>query len=115
VKSSPSSADDRYSCLWEYEVPPETELEFLTHYASDGTWARLFRRSAGYLGTELYRDRARPGRFVTVDHWHTEAEFREFHARFAAEYEALDRQCARLTLREASLGELRLVPWGAQL
>lgn len=100
---------DRYSYIWEYEVPPEAEAEFLTRYAPDGSWVRLFRRAPGYIGTDLYRDRDRPERFVTVDHWRSEAAFREFRERFAAEFEALDRECARLTRREAALGRLRPV------
>lgn len=97
-------ADERYTYIWEYEVPPAEEAEFLAHYAPDGTWVRLFRRSPGHLATELYRDRARPERFVTIDHWRTEAAYREFRSRFAAEFDALDRRCERLTRREASLG-----------
>jgi heme-degrading monooxygenase HmoA len=105
-------ADERYTYIWEYEVPPSQEAEFLAHYAPDGTWVELFRRSVGHLATELYRDRRRPERFVTIDHWSTEAAFREFRSKFATEFDALDRQCARLTRHEASLGELR--PAGAR-
>ena len=99
--------DDRYSYLWEYTVAPDQEAEFLAHYAPDGTWADLFRRAPGYLGTELYRDREQPDRFLTLDHWRDEAAFRAFRSHFAAEFEALDRRCSRLTIRESSLGELR--------
>jgi heme-degrading monooxygenase HmoA len=99
--------DERYTYIWEYEVPPANEAEFLFHYAPDGTWADLFRRAEGYLSTELYRDRSRPERFVTIDHWRTEADFREFRSGFSAEFEALDRRCAALTRREASLGEFK--------
>jgi heme-degrading monooxygenase HmoA len=100
--------DERYISIWEYQVPPAAEADFLTHYAPDGTWARLFRRSSEHLGTELYRDCTRPDRFVTVDRWRSETAFREFRSRFAVEYEALDRQCARLTRHEAVIGEFRL-------
>ena len=101
-----------FSYLWEYDVPPEAEPEFLVHYAPDGTWARLFRRASGYLGTQLYRDRRRAGRYVTVDHWLDEEAFREFRRGFAAEFEALDRTCAALTRREAHLGDFE--PVGGQ-
>ena len=99
----------RFSYIWEYEVPPETEPGFLTHYAPDGTWARLFGRASGYEGTRLYRNHSRPGHFITVDHWHDEAAYREFRRRFAAEFEALDRACAALTRREAHLGDFESV------
>jgi heme-degrading monooxygenase HmoA len=101
--------ETRYTSLWEYEVPPEAEREFLTHYAPGGSWGRLFSRASGYLATELYRDRQRRGRFITVDHWVSETAYREFRSNFAAEYEALDRSCERLTRREARLGELEAV------
>ena len=98
---------DGYAYIWEYEVPPESEAEFLAHYEPDGTWAALFRRAPGYLGTELYRDRARPERFITLDRWESEAAFKAFRSRFAEEFEALDRRCAGLTRHEAALGEYR--------
>lgn len=99
--------EERYTYIWEYEVAPSTEAEFLTHYGPEGEWVKLFRRAEGHIATELYRDRTRPGRFITIDHWRSEAAFRTFRARFAAEFEALDARCARLTRREASLGEFR--------
>ncbi len=102
-------ADEAFTYIWEYEVSASEEGEFLMHYASDGTWAELFRRAPGYLATELYRDRARPERFVTIDRWRSEAAFREFRSRFAAEFEALDHRCERLTRHEALLGEFRSV------
>ena len=105
--------EERYTYIWEYEVPPAHEVEFLAHYAPDGTWVTLFRRGAGHLGTELYRDRAKPERFVTIDHWRTEAAFQEFRAQFAVEFDALDRECARLTRHETSLGAFRPQSRGA--
>jgi heme-degrading monooxygenase HmoA/catechol 2,3-dioxygenase-like lactoylglutathione lyase family enzyme len=102
-------SDGRYTYLWEYEVPPEAEAEFLAHYSPGGSWTRLFHRAAGYLSTELYRDRLRASRFLTMDHWTTEAAFREFRSRFAAEFDALDRECGRLTRGESAIGEFRPV------
>lgn len=107
MTATSGTSPDGYAYIWEYEVRPEAEAEFLTHYAPGGTWAALFRRAAGYLGTELYRDRARADRFITIDRWESEVAFREFRRRFAAEFEALDRQCEGLTLYEAALGEYR--------
>ena len=98
-----------FSYVWEYEVPAEAEPGFLTHYAPDGTWARLFRRAHGYVGTQLYRDRHRAGRYLTVDHWLDAAAFRQFRRDFAAEFDALDRACAGLTRREAHLGDFEPV------
>lgn len=100
----------RFSYVWEYEVRPDAVPEFLAHYAPDGSWARLFGRAAGYLGTQLYRDRARPERFLTVDHWRDADAFRAFRHDCAADFEALDRACADLTRREAHLGDFEPVP-----
>lgn len=95
----------RFSYVWEYEVPAQTEAEFLRHYTPEGTWAHLFRRARGYQGTQLYRDRHRATRYMTVDHWVDEAAYREFRREFAAEFEALDQTCAGLTRHEAHLGD----------
>lgn len=98
-----------FSYIWEYEVPAESEPEFLRHYSPEGTWARLFRRAPGYLGTQLYRDRRRPGCFFTIDHWRDQDAYRQFRRDLAAEFEALDRTCAGLTRREAHLGDFEPV------
>jgi predicted enzyme related to lactoylglutathione lyase/heme-degrading monooxygenase HmoA len=98
-----------FSYIWEYEVPAAAESEFLALYGAEGDWCRLFRRAPGYLGTQLYRDRGLPGRYLTVDHWRDEVSFREFHRAFAAEYAALDQACTGLTRREAHLGDLEPV------
>ena len=103
--------NEPFTYIWEYQVPASREAEFLRHYAPDGSWVRLFRHSNGHLATELYRDLARPERFITIDHWRSEAAFRNFRDRFAAEYEALDRRCAGLVRHEASLGEFRPASW----
>jgi heme-degrading monooxygenase HmoA len=98
-----------FSYLWEYEVPAESEAEFLRHYAPGGTWTRLFERAQGYRGTQLYRDRHRAGRYITLDHWADETAYLEFRRGFAAEFEALDQTCAGITRREAHLGDLEPV------
>jgi heme-degrading monooxygenase HmoA len=103
----------RFSYIWEYQVPPEAEEQFLTHYAADGTWARLFRRASGYEGTQLYRDRVRPGRYLTVDHWADESAYHEFRREFAQAFEMLDRVCATITRHEAHLGDFEPVTGSA--
>jgi heme-degrading monooxygenase HmoA len=92
--------------VWEYEVAPEQAAAFERTYGPWGDWVRLFNEGPGYLRTELYRDRSRPGRYVTIDWWASEADWRSFRARRAGAYEDLDRRCAELTTREAELGSL---------
>jgi heme-degrading monooxygenase HmoA len=94
-----------YTYIWEFRVTPDRVREFLHHYESAGTWARLFQRASGYIGTRLLRDLNDPLRFVTVDEWQSEAHYRAFRERFASEYEALDRACEGLALAETALGQ----------
>lgn len=94
-----------YVYLWEFRVAPEHQEEFARRYGSDGDWAQLFRRASGYVGTELLRDRADRGRFVTIDRWRDEASYRQFRLEFADGYAALDRDCDQLTISETLIGE----------
>lgn len=94
-----------YAYLWEFHVQPECRAQFERHYGPEGTWAALFRQAPGYLGTLLLQDRSDPLRYVTIDRWQSLEAYRAFRARFARQYEELDRQCAGLTAREAPLGE----------
>jgi heme-degrading monooxygenase HmoA len=77
----------------------------LRHYDSGGTWALLFRRAPGYLGTRLLRDRHDPRRFVTVDDWESGKHYDAFRIRFSSEYEALDQICEGLTSAETLVGQ----------
>ena len=90
--------------VWEFMVDDARRAEFELHYGPRGTWAMLFERAAGFLGTQLLRDEAVPGRYLTVDRWRSVEDYREFRARFGAEYAALDERCAALTLGERPLG-----------
>jgi heme-degrading monooxygenase HmoA len=96
-----------YSYMWEFLVPSNFAAEFERHYGPAGTWARLFRRSPGYIGTLLLADRSAPGRYVTIDRWQDEASHAAFQNAFASEYSALDAACAKLTTRETLLGIFR--------
>jgi heme-degrading monooxygenase HmoA len=93
-----------YAYVWEFHVPLDLQSEFEQHYGPDGTWAQLFRRSAGYIETILLKDASTSGRYVTVDRWRDEEAFRAFRSSFSQQYEQLDRECERLTLGEQLLG-----------
>jgi heme-degrading monooxygenase HmoA len=96
--------------VWEFTVDDARRAEFELHYAPRGTWAGLFARAPGFLGTQLLRDEAVPGRYLTVDRWRSAEDYRQFRARFGAEYAALDQRCAALTREERSLGSYTEVP-----
>jgi len=91
--------------VWEYQVPGDQTEAFTTAYAPGGPWGELFGRVAGYLGTELYRDAARPGWFLTIDRWQDEQDWRSFLDAFGSAYESLDAQLEGLAATERSLFE----------
>ena len=92
-----------FTTVWKFVVRDESIADFERHYGADGTWTLLFRKAHGYLGTELYRSVANAGEYVTVDRWIDEAAYRAFRDGYAAEYEAIDRECAALTELEEKL------------
>jgi heme-degrading monooxygenase HmoA len=96
----------RYTYIWEYAVPPESDGRFRAVYGPGGEWVRLFERGEGHVETRLYRDRYDPCRYVTIDVWESESAFRRFREEFAAEFDALDAACEALTRSERSIGEL---------
>jgi heme-degrading monooxygenase HmoA len=91
--------------VWEYQAPDDRTAAFATAYAADGAWGELFGRAAGFVGTELYRDTARPGRFLTIDRWQDERDWRSFLDAFGPAYEALDGRFEGLATTERSVFE----------
>ena len=98
-----------YGYIWEYRVPTEDRAMFEAGYGPEGEWARLFRRGAGYMRTDLMRDRADPTRYVTVDYWESFEAFSAFRRAFETEFEAIDRRFESVTAKESKLGEFDLV------
>jgi hypothetical protein len=96
--------DGPFAYVWEYVVRPDADGEFRRHYGPEGSWVQLFRRAAVYVGTQLYQDRDRPIRYLTVDSWETRRAFEDFRRQFRTEFERLDHLCETLTLRETPLG-----------
>jgi heme-degrading monooxygenase HmoA len=89
--------------VWEYEVVAGREDEFARVYASDGPWARLFARSEGFLGTELFKSVTTAGTFVTVDRFTTADAFRWVLEQHRSSYAELDRAAAALTHSEQEI------------
>jgi heme-degrading monooxygenase HmoA len=90
--------------IWQFEIAEEKVAAFEAAYGPEGSWAKLFRTSPNYLGTELLRDAYIPGSYVTIDRWKSEDDFRAFRKEHDHEYEALDRECDSLTSRETRVG-----------
>lgn len=90
--------------VWQFEIAEEKVAAFEAAYGPDGEWARLFRNSSKYGGTELLRDAYVPGSYLTIDRWASEEDFRVFRKEHDAEYEKLDQVCGALTAKETRIG-----------
>jgi heme-degrading monooxygenase HmoA len=90
--------------VWKFEIAEEKIAGFEAAYGPEGSWARLFRASHDYLGTELLRDAYVPGNYLTIDRWSSEEAFRAFRKQHDREYESLDRECDVLTSKETRVG-----------
>jgi heme-degrading monooxygenase HmoA len=91
--------------IWKYQVKPETQTEFEAIYSPNGVWAELFKKSTGYLGTELLRDERNLQRYFTIDRWESKEDYQAFLFQYEKEYKALDAQCESLTESESLLGK----------
>lgn len=96
--------DRVYVIVWEFRVRRGREAEFVEKYGPEGAWARFFRGSRGYIRTELVRDVAFDFRYLTLDYWQSEEEFKRFREQNLAEYERLDKEFEGLTESETRLG-----------
>lgn len=96
--------------LWEFRVKANRRTEFEEVYGPDGPWDRLFRRSKGYMNSELLCDVSQPDRFITVDHWESLQDYESFQTQWKAEYASLDAQCGGLTESEKLLGRWISLP-----
>ncbi len=93
-----------FAILWPFDIAEEQVPAFEAAYGAHGPWAELFGRSSEYLGTELLRDAYVPGRYITIDRWKSEEDFRKFRAQHDGDYEALDRACDSCTASEMRIG-----------
>jgi heme-degrading monooxygenase HmoA len=93
--------------VWQFEIAEEKIGAFEAAYGPGGDWAKLFRKSPEYLGTELLRDAYVSGSYLTIDRWASEDAFRNFRKANDTAYEALDRACDALTQRETRVGAFR--------
>ena len=94
----------QYVIVWEYRVKAAGEAEFVARYGPQGDWARFFRGSAAYVRTELVKDVAAAGRYLTLDYWQSQEAFKKFLKENPAEYERLDKEAEGLTEQETRLG-----------
>ena len=101
--------------IWQFRVPSEKTDEFREVYGPAGAWATLFRRQAGFLGTELLHSETHPNIFLTVDRWDSDESWAAFLRAWGEEYAALDRRCEELTVAEGEIGNFRSAGEAAEL
>ena len=89
--------------VWEYDVREGASADFEQAYGADGAWARLFSRSDGFEGTELFASVRTSGRYLTADRFRDEASWRRFQVHHREAYLALDAACEGLTVGEREL------------
>jgi heme-degrading monooxygenase HmoA len=89
--------------IWQYDVAADREAEFERAYSADGDWARLFGRSDGYRGTELFKRVGQPLRYLTVDRFESATAWHEFLSEHGSAYAALDHVTEGMTLAEHQL------------
>ena len=96
--------------VWRFTAKSGRVADFERHYGSEGSWAQLFRRSAGYHGTTLLRDFAAKNEYLLWDCWDSLESFDRFKQEHGGDYQALDKQCEVLTEEEIKLGIFETLP-----
>ena len=94
--------------IWEFRVNPLRTDDFESAYGPNGSWARLFRRAAGYIRTELLRDPEATGRYLTIDYWADRQAYERFKLDFEAEYDRLDKASEEYTESERHVGDFEV-------
>lgn len=87
-----------------YDVEPASAGQFEETYGPAGAWAQFFRGGAGYLGTALFRDSTRPGRYLVIDRWDSTAAAGRFLAEYGTDYRRRSAETAPMYLRETRIG-----------
>jgi heme-degrading monooxygenase HmoA len=84
---------------------------FERRYGPDGDWARFFALAANdYVGTELLRDRERPGRYLVLDRWRSASAYERFLAQNEDEYVRRGSEAEHLYRTERRLGSYTVAP-----
>jgi heme-degrading monooxygenase HmoA len=95
--------------VWQFRVRSDKADEFRSVYGPAGAWAELFRRVAGFLGTELLQSTTEPDTYLTLDRWESAEAWAAFLQAHPEDYAALDQQCDSLTREEVEVGIFRNV------
>ena len=99
-----------FVALWEFEVKRGCEERFEKTYGPGGEWVRLFRSDSNYRETRLLRDPFRPAIYLTLDFWNSRDVYESFLVEHRAEYEAIEKASAGLTINQRRVGWFELAP-----
>ena len=88
-----------FLAAWRFTTSDRETFE--RHYGREGTWARFFRRDAGYVRTDLLTDGTS---WLTLDWWASRQAYEDFRRQYADEYARIDRECEAVTTSETALG-----------
>lgn len=94
-----------FTYIWEFIVKDSEQKAFEKAYGPEGDWVMLFRKSQGYLGTELHQDQSNPLRYLTLDYWRSKEDRDTFRLQFAHEFQQLDARCEKYAVQEKFLGD----------
>ena len=97
-----------FAYIWEYTVNEDCIDEVCRIYSPDGDWVQLFRKSKGFVRTELFREVNTPIRFVTTDYWESKEYRDRFRLDFKDEFSKLDDHCDSLTIEERLIGDFEI-------
>ena len=95
--------------VWRYDVPADVREEFEREYGPDGSWARLFAASPGFVATSLYVDVGSSTSYLTVDQFADNEAWQQFRAEHDAAYREVGERLRHLTTVQEEL--VRLAAW----
>lgn len=93
--------------VWRYEVREQHRALFETAFGPQGECARLFARSHGFRGAELFR--CEDGSYLKLDVWDGQGDFETFLAEHRDAYEALDHRTGAWRRAEHRLGQYEVL------
>lgn len=90
--------------FYRYRVHPTQTQAFEHAFGPSGPWRKLFAGEGAYRRSRLFRHRADPTIYVTVDVWDSKEAWNDFRARKGEAYARFDRDLRMLYLEEHFLG-----------
>lgn len=90
--------------VWKFRPPAGREEEFASVYGPRGPWTELFSQAAGYRGTSLLQPAEAGGWWLTLDRWHSLADFERFQTELRDQYQALDAKLQGVAGEEVFVG-----------